>query len=171
MSGRSVPVVASSAGVRWFQVGVVASLLACFLVGMLRALEDAQEYSERTMVELVITNMRSGLQIAKADAIIAHRESEMLTWEGGDPTRFLLRKPEPYRENCGESETALPAGVWCFDSRRRELIYKPRSSNYLRMRDGGEKILRWKLAFASAARTDPFSLRVENVTPYDWRGE
>jgi len=159
----------------WLQGSVF--LLLCLLLGywLLGALHDAQERGEKLAVELAVRNMRTAMQLAMGEALMHQREGEIASWVGSDPTRWLGRQPDGHRGECSAAEADnLPAGAWCFDRERRELAYRPRNVEHLRIlaTDGGRQTeqLRWRVARApeSAASGGFVGLRVEVVTPYKW---
>lgn len=162
----------------WFQAGVVAVLLGLFAAWLLRALADTQERSEKLVVELTWSYMRSGLKLAVGDALLHGRTREVSQWVGRNPADFLAAPPPGYVGVCTSSEAGgLVVGAWCFDLARRELVYRPKSHSHLRLLEagraggGGEKMLRWRVVAVGQAVTDGganIGLTVETVTPYLW---
>lgn len=161
------------AGSRWLvhAVTIVAILL---LAGwLLAALQEAEERAEKLMVELTWRNMRTGLQIAMGEALMSGRDKEIAGWEGSNPVRWLGSEPSGYRGECAARLAGeLPKGAWCFDSGRRELVYRPRNDRHLRIdgEAGRGKLLRWRVVAAAQEpeRPGPPGLRVESVTSYSW---
>lgn len=158
-------------GSRWLPVTVTVGIAVVLLVGLLEALNDAQESAERTVVEVTTRNMRNGLQLAMAEARLHGREHEIPTWIGENPVRWLGGNPSGYVGECAGS-TAPMAGHWCFDRARGELAYSPRNRAHLKLGDGvvteGSKVLRWHVVATAPVGNAPIGLRVENVTPYAW---
>lgn len=131
----------------WAVLWVVVGLLA---IGLLSALHDANERAERQAVELTIRNMRTGMQLAMGEALMQQRESEMAAWVGNNPVHWLGSDPAGYRGECSTAESReLPAGAWCFDRDRRELVYRPRHTRHLRVPSTADRdrcdVLSWRV--------------------------
>lgn len=162
----------------WLQAGVVAVLLGIFATWLLRTLADTQERSEKLAVELTWRYMRSGLKLAVGDALLHGRAGEVSQWVGRNPSDFLAAPPPGYVGECPLSTVSgLAAGAWCFDRGRRELVYRPKRDEQLRLLgasevgDGGAKVLRWRIVASGQPVMDGSSnigLTVELVTPYLW---
>ena len=117
----------------WFQAAVVFLILGVLALVLLRALNEVEEQAERQMVELMLRNMRTGMQYAMGEALMRQRENEIAAWAGGDPTRWLEVPPQGYRGECSvEERRNLPEGAWCFERDSRQLVYRPRDTKRLR---------------------------------------
>jgi hypothetical protein len=159
---------------RWLSFAVSATVIAILAALLLDALKHEEERAEKLMVELTWRNMRSGLQLAKGEAMLHGREAEMAGWVGTNPLRWLASEPRGYRGECARPGDTLGAGEWCFDPARRELAYRPRNSQHLRLKQpgAGPKLLRWRVAAAqpgTAGSTE--GVRVEYVTAFEWFSE
>lgn len=159
----------------WFQGSVYLLLVAFLAAWLLAALDEAEERAERLAVELTIRNIRTGMQLAMGEAMMHQRESEIASWVGSNPVRWLGAPPDGYRGECTAAEAdALPAGGWCFEREHRELVYRPRNVGHLRILEAAdgrvERLLRWRVgrAVESLAAGGFVGLRVEIVTPYEW---
>ena len=162
----------------WFQHAVLFVVLGLFAIGLISALSDAKEEAERQIVELTIRNLRTGLQRAMGEALMHQRESEMASWAGSNPVRWLNSLPTGYRGECSTAESwALSGGEWCFERGRRELVYRPRNSGHLRdskeaMKAVGRRcdLLSWRVARApvSVASGGFVGLRIEAASSCEW---
>lgn len=153
---------------RWLSLSMSAVAISLLAAGLLRALEETDERAEKLMVELTYRHMRTGLAVAKAEALLRGREAEIADWAGANPVRWLAAPPPGYRGECSRPAVELGAGEWCFDQERRELAYRPRRAAHLRIvappADGAAKILRWRTTDAGGQG----SLHVEYVTAFEW---
>lgn len=142
------------------------ALLAAFL---LEALAVAEERSEKLMVELTFRNMRTGLQLAKGEAMLRGRRQDIPDWAGTNPLRWLDGRPSGYRGDCGSLAHEIAEGEWCFDDALHELAYRPRHASHLRLAqpEGKSKQLRWRVVAAPAA-DGAGDVRVEYVTAFTW---
>ena len=134
----------------WFEWAVLWVVVGLLAIGLLSALHDANERAERQAVELTIRNMRTGMQQAMGEALMQQRESEIAAWVGNNPVHWLGSDPAGYRGECSAAESReLPAGAWCFDRDRRELVYRPRHTSHLRIpsADSGDRcnVLGWSV--------------------------
>ncbi len=132
----------------WFQAAVVFLILGVLALVLLRALNEVEEQAERQMVELMLRNMRTGMQYAMGEALMRQRENEIAAWAGGDPTRWLEVPPLGYRGECSvEERRNLPEGAWCFERDSRQLVYRPRNAKQLRDPGDGQACnqLAWRV--------------------------
>ncbi len=155
---------------RWLPFSVAISAIVLLAAFLLEALAEAEERSEKLMVELTFRNMRTGLQLAKGEAMLRGRRQDIPNWVGANPVRWLDGAPPGYRGNCGSLAHELEKGEWCFDEALRELVYRPRNVSHLRLAQPGEKarLLRWRVVAIPAASGGAIDVRVEYVTAFKW---
>lgn len=80
--------------------------------------------AERTMVQSVMTALRSGLHIEVASAAAAGQMARLDRAGGSNPMTLLADKPETYAgEFFGADPALFEAGTWYFDTRDRTLVY------------------------------------------------
>lgn len=150
---------------RWLSFAVSATVIAALAAVLLDSLAEIEEHAEAMMVDVTLRNMRTGLMVAKGEAIIAGREDGIAAWAGRNPVDWLAGPPGGYEGLCGG--TASPAaGGWCFDATKRELRYRPRNDRRLRIAGAPEdRVIRWR----TASRADRGGgLNVEKVAEYEW---
>ena len=105
-------------------VVVVVGLLLTIAVERLLKLRFE---AERTMVQSVISALRSGLYIEFASAAAGGRMGRLDTAGGSNPMALLAEKPETYAgEFFGADPALFEPGVWYFDTRDRTLVYMVR---------------------------------------------
>jgi hypothetical protein len=139
------------AGFTWLEFWL--SLLVVFGVAMLllRSLLAVQAAAERTAVEMTVMNLRSVLRVQIAQAVIRGEEARLPALAGANPVQWLQDKPVGYRGEGSSADVArLPGGGWLFDRERRELVYRPLSSEELKWPAGGQKVLRWQVRMGTA---------------------
>ena len=161
---------ATSHRFEWAVLLVVIGLLA---IGLLSALHDANERAERQAVELTIRNMRTGMQLAVGEALMQQREGEMAAWVGINPVRWLGSDPAGYRGECSAAESRdLPAGAWCFDRDRRQLMYRPRHTGHLRVPAVDDRgrcdVLSWRVTRVSERMASGAGLRLAAAADCRW---
>lgn len=167
------------AGSRWFMTAVAAILISLFSLWLVAALLEAEEATEKMVVEGTLRNMRVGLRVAMGEALIAGRENEIAQWAGSDPVRWLGGPPSGYRGECPVAGIkSLPTASWCFDKAHGQLLYRPYHDRHLRLLEGvagerKEKILRWQVVrpVVSATHAGFVGLTVQLLTPYVWLTE
>ena len=127
---------------RKYEFAVLVAIIGVLAVLLMQALERTREEIEEAAVQAEA----AALRIELLD-YLAHREARggMLP-ASRNPLRWVQRVPEAYR---GELDEAPPeSGVWYFDRRRDELVY--------RFRAGGEA--RFRLERGAAAGNAPAGL-------------
>ncbi len=136
----------------WLQGAVVLVVLGVVALWLLNSLEDAKEVVEKQNVELSIRQMRTGLQLAKGLELIRQRKIDVSTWVGMNPIDWMAAPPRGYRGECpAQGVRELLIDEWCFDSKSRELFYRPRHIEHLSGSDAGVmrgspcEYLRWSV--------------------------
>ena len=159
------------AGSNWLRWSVFVVAIAVFAVWLLAALRQMQAMGEKTMVELTVRNINTGLKASMCEAVIEQRGGEIAAWAGSDPVRWLATPPSGYVGECRRDEEYV-AGAWCFESASGDLVYRPRSPIGLRLEGnhGDEPaVLRWRVVMARKDEKDAVAwMLVKNITPYVW---
>lgn len=85
-----------------------------------------EEYTEKTVTELTITNMRTGLNLRKAEMMLASAQGGPTGVLGDNPMVWLPAPAPNYSgEFAGHAPDAAGEGIWYFDRGARELAYRP----------------------------------------------
>jgi hypothetical protein len=162
-------------GSHWFHSVVALSVLGAIVLGFVYVLIEMQERSEKLTVELTTRHMQTGLKLAVGEALLHGRSAEVRTWMGRNPVEFLAGPPQGYKGSCGVADVAaLAPGVWCFDERQGELLYRPRNQRHLKLKGGATDlapvVLRWRLILREQTVTDVANINVSVhfATQYTW---
>ena len=151
---------------------VVLAIVAVLGGGWFAALLYEQEVAEKTMVDLTILNLRSGMRFAIAEGMIRGRSGAAADMLQKNPVRWLQKPPPGYAGAvAGQTVASLPAGSWFFDGARRELGYLPRLRFHLTIGSAGEadgQALRWRVRGVRAKNGEVEDVALVAVTPYQW---
>ena len=134
-------------GTAKLQFAVAAGIFGLLAAILLVRLEGVEAEAERTAVDLVLRNVRVGVQLAVGERIMQGEESRIAEILAANPLVFLAQRPP-----VADANGASPAmGAWTYDNRARELRYHPRQA---RAFDDARR-LRWRLVprIDSAGRT------------------
>jgi Tfp pilus assembly protein PilV len=162
-------------GSHWFQGVVALTVLGVIVLGFVYTLIEMQERAEKLTVELTTRYMQTGVKLAVGEALLQGRSGEIRTWGGRNPVAFLAGPPQGYKGNCVAADVAaLEAGVWCFDEKRRELLYRPRNQRHLKLKDvaagSSPAILRWRVILReqTVKESANINVSVQFATQYEW---
>jgi len=159
----------SHAGFTVFELVVSLTLIAVFVAGLLATLLYYEELAEKTVVDLTIRNIRSGLRLELARQITAGGIPDVAGLAASNPVAWLETFPQGYRGEIRSGAAAdLEKGGWYFDAQRRELVYVPRLSFHFQMPAGGAPRIGWRLQMRSAGAGTGAMSWIE-VVPTDYR--
>lgn len=148
---------------------VVLTLIAVLGGGWLAALLYYQELAEKTMVDLTVLNVRSGMRFAIAEGMtrgLSARGADLLQ---ASPLGWLEQPPPGYAGAVArDAVESLPGGSWFFDAERREFGYLPRLRFHLIIDDSAEPALRWRVRGVRARNGDVEDVSLVSVTRYQW---
>lgn len=141
---------------------VLAATLALVL------LDRTQLYfaiAERAAVDVTLNNARSALGLRLAYERMQGTLSRERQWDGGNPFALAWMKVDNY---VGEVDgiggrSSMPRGVWAFDSRAGELLYRPAHPRGLIIPDRAE-VLRFRLSVPDAGAVP----NLHPVVEYAW---
>lgn len=161
------------AGLSMFEFSGILVVIGLLGLVALDRLHELQEIAEKTAVEMSVRNMQSGLRWEMSERIMTGREASIAGLAGGNPVRSLEKSPIDYLGEFPAAPANFPPGHWYFDTRRKELRYRPILQRNLECtqceREGGEIVLSWRIARAGNpmfGRGD--TVRVVTVAPYRW---
>ncbi len=161
------------AGLSKLEFLVVVAVIAFTALVALERLRDVQEMGEKTAVEMTVRNIRSGLLWEMSERITTGHEASIAELAGGNPVRWLEKPPSGYLGEFPATPPNFSQGAWYFDTRHRELRYRPIQQRNLEChqcpREDGDLALSWRISPAGNpmfGRGD--SVRVVAVAPYQW---
>ena len=160
-------------GFSLFELIVVVVIISLLAVVFARRLAVYQEFAEKAAMDATLSIIKTALQIRLANLIIDNRQADAAELERTNPMEWLAEKPSNY---VGLYQEPAERGSWYYDQRLLQLVYVPRSADYLRMgeRDGDREIrFRTRLIFD---RVQVAGMHVNSVTgvalipvqPYRW---
>lgn len=160
-------------GFTLFELIVVIVIISLLATAAVRRLTVYQEMAEKATMDATLSIIKTALQIRLANLIIDNRQKEALELEETNPMLWLAEKPSNY---LGLYRVPTERGSWYYDEGRLELVYVPRSAEYLEVETtNGDQEIR----FRTRLIIDQFKtagVRVNGVTgvaiipvrPYRW---
>jgi type II secretory pathway pseudopilin PulG len=128
-----------------------------------------QEQAEKAAMETTARELDSMLRIRAAELMLANRSGELAQLERTDP--FTLFEVPPGRYS-GETEgraASSESGVWRYDRRAAEVFYLPSSRQHLRLINGDDTAIRYRVKLLRAAPEAPVAgVRLECLSEYRW---
>lgn len=161
------------------ELAASVTLYLLFTQGLLSVFSYYQELGESTAASLTLQNLRSGLRYRMAEMTIRQGVEDFRPLLGENPVTWLEKPPDGYAgERRGDAADAA-AGIWYFDIRARQLVYRPRRHRYLQADPGGEgrPELRFRAVgqtraggIAASGQPDPpvEGVRLEPLAKYVW---
>lgn len=156
-------------GASKLELAVASIILAVLASWLLHTFRFYQELAEKTAVETVAMNFRTGLRFKIAELIIKGEADKQRMLVRQNPVQFLEEIPKGYMGEL-RSPGNLPRGSWYFDQAKSDLIYIPHLESNLRLlgqaAEGG-LALRWQIKMVG--KEEGLQLvDVELLTPYRW---
>jgi len=91
-----------------------------------------QEYAEKTVMQMTVMNMRTGLRYKMAELMMENRMPELPALLKENPINWLEKMPVNYLGEIADAESReISPGNWYFDKKRGELVYRPRNHAYI----------------------------------------
>lgn len=156
---------------------VVVTLIAAFAAMFLDRLLYYQEYAEKTAMELMLHQMRAGLNYGKAQMMIAVSQGGVPPQLSDNPIDLLETLPANYAgEFNGVAPETAGEAVWYYDLNLRQLAYRPAQTRHFVAGANGEREIRFALtrsvfpqdATNSAQRPPWEGYALAKVKPYRW---
>ena len=139
-------------GINRIDFAVIVALVAALGYGLNEALATLEE----ARVDIVVRNMRSGLQVAIGERLMRGQDNRLGELLAANPLKFLAELPEAY---VGETARQDGAGTWRFDPESRSVEYRPRHPGAFE----GRRELRWRVLAVGTAAGRPVGLRLEAI--------
>jgi general secretion pathway protein G len=121
----------------------VASVLALVLFDRLLFY---QTQAEKTVMEMTVINMRSGLRLRVAELMMQNRMNEVGSLVHENPMNWLAAAPSNYIGTFQNPEQrVIPTNTWYFDATRRELVYTLGHDHILGAEPTHERVMRFRV--------------------------
>lgn len=119
-------------------VGIIV-IASVIVITLLNRFYYYQEIAEKTVMEMTVMNMRSGLRLRIAELKMQGRMGEASQLMQENPMTWLETLPANYMGQVTDSKpTDLLPGSWYFDTGRQELVYRAQHDTFLKItQDGG----------------------------------
>jgi hypothetical protein len=109
-------------GTNKLEFAVTVAIFGVLAVALLGRLNTIQMEAERTEVELMVRNIRVGIQLAIGERIMHGEEERIGEVAQASPVDFLGHRPRGFTD----ARSPEAPGQWTYDPVRRELGYQPR---------------------------------------------
>ena len=121
------------AGFSRFELLASVVIIGVLAVVLLERMTRYQEIARTAVMEMTVSNLRSGLRLRVAELIMADRSAEIARLAGQNPVQWLQAPPANYRGQLTQADAVgLAADSWYFDPERQSLVYVlPRSGRFL----------------------------------------
>jgi len=118
-------------GFSLFELVIVVVLISLLLTVAIDRLLLFKAQAERTAMEQVLGNLRSGITIRLAEMAVRGKLGDADKLAGSNPMGLLAVRPENYLgEFFGPDPASLDPGNWYYDSRDGALCYLVESADY-----------------------------------------
>jgi len=156
-------------GFSLLELCVAIAVIASVAGVLLNSLLFYQELAEKTVVDLTLLNMRSGVRFQIADKMIHGRYAELEAVLASNPVNWLGKPPAGYAGELGAGTARSPQpGEWFFDVASRELGYVPRLNAHLSLASAEDRALRWRIRGSRSKSGEIEDLSLVSVTRYTW---
>ena len=111
-------------GISCFEL--LGSVIIIVVLGsvLLHRLVRYQEIARNAVIEMTVSNMRSGLRLRVAELTMAERGSEITQLVGQNPVQWLEAPPANYRgQLAGTGAVGIGPDSWYYDTDQRVLVY------------------------------------------------
>lgn len=120
-----IPVKERQAGFTLFELLGIILLVSVLSLLLYDRFLGYQALAEKTVMEMTVINMRSGLQWRVGELMIEGRADKMASLLDENPIKWLVAPPPNYIGAFQNPEQhPIPGNAWYFDTRRHELIYR-----------------------------------------------
>ena len=145
----------------------VAVVLATLLA---RGVLYYEERAERAAVELLLEQMRKGLQIQMTELIFSNRQAQVAELEKTNPMKWLESPPANF---AGDYPAKPRPGKWYYEPQQHQIVYVPDNNAYLKAGEATLKELRFAVVVpmlsdpATGGKT-PSGVGLKPLRPYQW---
>ena len=140
------PIKARQQGFSLFEMVIVIVLLAILTGVFLQRILSLQEMTEKTVMEITVTNMRTGLRYKIAKLMIESGSQDFPPLLDENPINWLQKPPENYQgEFTSLSDKEILPGNWYFDTGAKLLVYRLNLDNHFVSKQKGISEIRFKV--------------------------
>lgn len=164
------------AGFTLFELVVTLVIMSVLIGVFFDHFLELEEIAEKTAMEQTVLSIRSALKLQMAALITGGRSQEIAQLADGNPMRFVSRTNYA-GELSDPDESQPPKGMWYFDPKHNELVYRISGGANFSPSQGGDKRVRYQVKVvrggASGVTTPPatneiWGVTLEEVEPYEW---
>jgi hypothetical protein len=159
-----------SAGFGLLELVLLLCVAAVLVTLMGRGLLYYEERAERAAVELLLEQMRKGLQIQMTELIFSNRQAQVAELEKTNPMKWLEVPPANF---AGDYPAKPRPGKWYYEPQQHQIVYVPDNNAYLKAGEATLKELRFAVVVpmvsdpATGGKT-PSGVGLKPLRPYQW---
>ncbi len=131
-----------------------------------------RELAEKAAMDATLAATKMGLQIRLAELIATNRQMAAAELERGNPMLWLEKPPPDY---AGEYRSPPSPGHWYFAADAGQLVYAPRNTSYLQLRNEDKNEIRFQVRLyydelntAGVKVRSVTGVSLLSVHPYRW---
>ena len=167
----SIPgLVRPSAGFGLLELVVLLCVAVVLVTLLARGVLYYEERAERAAVELLLEQMRKGLQIQMTKLIFSNRQAQVADLEKTNPMKWLESLPANY---AGDYPAKPRLGKWYYEPQQHQIVYVADNNAYLKASEATLKELRFAVVVsmvsdpATGGKT-PSGVGLKPLRPYRW---
>ena len=159
-----------SAGFGLLELVLLLCVAAVLVTLMGRGLLYYEERAERAAVELLLEQMRKGLQIQMTELIFSNRQAQVADLEKTNPMKWLESLPANY---AGDYPVKPRLGKWYYEPQQHQIVYVADNNAYLKASEATLKELRFAVVVpmvsdpATGGKT-PSGVGLKPLRQYRW---
>ncbi|BBB31510.1 type II secretion system protein [Neptunomonas japonica] len=153
---------------------VISMLVIVILYGVLSTrLGRVAESAERAAVYGVLGQVRQQLNLRLAKFYIDGSPSKAKALINENPFSWISPPPSQYAGEVNDVAEVLVKGRWYFDTATKQLVYRVKRNNKLKIEGGEQRNLKFVLKLSgNAADTQQkravYSIKIQTVRPFVW---
>lgn len=162
-------------GVIRFEFMVVVMVFGLVAVIILDHVRYYQEYAEKTVMDITVMNIRTGLRFRVAELMLQNRTRDFSLVAQENPVQWLASPPPNYLGELADPKASeIQPGNWYYDLGRRQLVYHVNMGRFFVSAAEGEKAIRYQVVtVAEQTRSDGGSppvgwVALKLMEPYRW---
>lgn len=125
------------------ELAVVIAVVSGLLYFLLDRVLYIQEMAEKTEVEETVRSINYGLRLEAASRLTRSPDPKRIALEKDNPVKWLETMPQKYLGEHEKVPTSAAPAYWYFHPGERQLIYRPKRSEHLRVAGKKDKEIRF----------------------------